>query len=272
MYLTSRNQTIDIYFREVRNNYSTLTREDEINLFARIATGDKKAGEEVFNRMAKMAIAFAKTYTGNADLLQDLIQEANIGILTAIDKYDVNAGYRFSTFARWWMKANITSFMDSMGIVPTLNPRLVQIIKKVKETYFRENGTEITDIELMDKLEEMGEIVTDINDINIISIDSYAGDDEDNTVADFGEFAEATASYNAYEEEIQNEDLSNEIAVRMKGLDSREKLFVRLKFGLDTGVEMEYESIADYWNKRNAKKLTAERVRQIVNEAIKKMK
>ena len=94
MYLTFRNRNIDIYFKEIHTN-GGLTREDEITLFTRIAKGDKSAEVEVFNKMSKFAVAVAKTYTGEPELLEDLIQEANMGVLTAISKYDVALGYRF---------------------------------------------------------------------------------------------------------------------------------------------------------------------------------
>ena len=106
MNFTNRNRNIDIYFSEIRNNQS-MTREDEIILFTRVAKGDRSAVTDIFNRMSKLAVAVAKTYTDNPDLLEDLIQEANSGILYAIDKYDPALGYRFSSYARWWMKAYI---------------------------------------------------------------------------------------------------------------------------------------------------------------------
>ena len=87
MYLTFTNKNIDIYFKEIKSN-ENLTREDEITLFTRIAKGDKSAEVEVFNKMSKLAVAIAKTYTGSPELLEDLIQEAHLGVTTATNKYD----------------------------------------------------------------------------------------------------------------------------------------------------------------------------------------
>lgn len=234
MYLTIRNQNINIYFNEVNANYSTLTREEEVELFNRVAAGDKKAESIIFNKMAKMAIAFAKLYTGDPELLEDLIQEANIGILDAIQKYDINSGHRFSTYAQFWMKANITKFLNENGLV-----------------------------RCSDQEER--------NNISYQSIDEYTDDDEDTTFGECGVFADRTAVTNDYIAQEENEALSEEISKRMSRLDSREKLLVRMKFGFHTGYEMEYPDIAKAWNETNSKKLTAERVRQIITSALKKM-
>jgi len=274
MYLTFTNHNIEIYFKEIKKN-DNLTREDEITLFGRIARGDKQAETIVFNKMAKMAVAIAKTYTGSPELLEDLIQEANMGILTAIKKYDPSMGYRFSSYARWWMKANINVFLNNLGIVHPCASRTLDLAKKIREQFYKENHRDITEIELMEKLEDMGEIVTDVTsilDISISSIDDVV-DDDDNTASDYGAFATATASHNEYEDEIENDDLSYEITKRLSKLSEREQMFIRMKFGFITGIEMDDYSISQKWNKMHPEKtLTQERVRQIIKEALIKMK
>ena len=152
MYLTFTNKNIDIYFKEIKSN-ENLTREDEITLFTRIAKGDKSAEVEVFNKMSKLAVAIAKTYTGTPELLEDLIQEANMGVLTAIKKYDVALGYRFSSYARWWMKSYITTFLNNMGMVHPSNTQVLDKAKKIREAFFKKNHREISECELLDRLE-----------------------------------------------------------------------------------------------------------------------
>lgn len=296
MYLTFTNKNIDIYFKEIKSN-ENLTREDEITLFTRIAKGDKSAEVEVFNKMSKLAVAIAKTYTGTPELLEDLIQEANMGVLTAIKKYDVALGYRFSSYARWWMKSYITTFLNNMGMVHPSNTQVLDKAKKIREAFFKKNHREISECELLDRLEEMGVLVSDVNAITTVlvtSIDQRIDEDEDTVAGECGEFAERTSCRNEYESEIENQELSRQIEVLMSRLTTREQTLVRMRFGFTTGSEMDFDSIAMRWNegkskyllyengnivlnnngkpKGNPEYLTTERVRQIVVAAVKKMK
>lgn len=296
MYLTFTNKNIDIYFKEIKSN-ENLTREDEITLFTRIAKGDKSAEVEVFNKMSKLAVAIAKTYTGTPELLEDLIQEANMGVLTAIKKYDVALGYRFSSYARWWMKSYITTFLNNMGMVHPSNTQVLDKAKKIREAFFKKNHREISECELLDRLEEMGVLVSDVNAITTVlvtSIDQRVDEDEDTVAGEYGEFAERTSCRNDYESEIENQELSRQIEVLMSRLTTREQTLVRMRFGFTTGSEMDFDSIAMRWNegkskylldengnivlnnngkpKGNPEYLTTERVRQIVVAAVKKMK
>ena len=296
MYLTFTNKNIDIYFKEIKSN-ENLTREDEITLFTRIAKGDKSAEVEVFNKMSKLAVAIAKTYTGTPELLEDLIQEANMGVLTAIKKYDVALGYRFSSYARWWIKSYITTFLNNMGMVHPSNTQVIDKAKKIREVFFKKNHREISECELLDRLEEMGVLVSDVNAITTVlvsSIDQKIDEDEDTVASECGEFAERTSCRNEYESEIENQELSRQIEVLMSRLTAREQTLVRMRFGFTTGSEMDFDSIAMRWNegkskylldengnivlnnngkpKGNPEYLTTERVRQIVVAAVKKMK
>ena len=296
MYLTFTNKNIDIYFKEIKSN-ENLTREDEITLFTRIAKGDKSAEVEVFNKMSKLAVAVAKTYTGEPELLEDLIQEANMGVLTAISKYDVALGYRFSSYARWWMKSYINTFLNNMGVVHPSNTQVLDQAKKIREAFLKKNHREISEYELLDRLEKMGVMVNDVTAITtalVTSIDQNIDEDEDMVAGEYGEFVERTSSRNDYESEIENQDLSNRVEVLMSRLTAREQTLVRMRFGFTTGREMDFESIAERWNdgkskylldengntvlngngkpKGNPEYLTTERVRQIVVAAVKKMK
>ena len=296
MNYTVLNNNLNLYFKEIRN-FSNLTREDEVALFGRINQGDKYAETELFNKVAKLAVAVAKTYTGKPELLEDIIQVANMGILTAIRKYDVALGYRFSSYAYWWMKAYINTFLNNMEMVHPSNTQVLDKAKKIKEVFFKKNHREISECELLDKLEEMGIMVSDVDSITTVlvtSIDQNINEDEDTVAGEYGEFAERTSSRNDYESEIENQALSNKIEILLSRLTSREQTLVRMRFGFTTGREMDFESIADRWNdgkskylldengntvinnngkpKGNPEYLTTERVRQIVTAAIKKMK
>ena len=247
--------------------------------------------------MSKLAVAVAKTYTGEPELLEDLIQEANMGVLTAISKYDVALGYRFSSYARWWMKSYINTFLNNMGMVHPSNTQVLDQAKKIRESFYKKNHREISEYELLDRLEEMGIVVNDVSTITTIlvtSIDQKIDEDEDTVAGEYGEFAERTSSGNDYESEIENQELSRKIEVLMSRLTAREQTLVKMRFGFTTGSEMDFESIADRWNdgkskylldengntvlnnngrpKGNPEYLTTERVRQIVVASVKKMK
>jgi RNA polymerase sigma factor (sigma-70 family) len=276
MNYTNLNQNLTIYFREIRNNKS-LTKEDETVLFARIAAGSEAAKTEVFNKMAKLAVAIAKTYTSKTELLEDLIQEANVGTWTAIDKFDPSKGYRFSSYARWWMKSTISRFLDELGLVHPSNPSLIDKARRIREEFYTKNQREITEYELMDALEEMGEVVTDLSAIIAVThihIDRPVDSDQEVTAAEVGEFAARTSSVNDFEEESEAESLNEEIERRMRRLTPRERILVKMRFGYTTGYEMDFKSIAEEWNKtrEESERLTQERVRQLVQGAIKKMK
>lgn len=276
MNYTERNNNINIYFKEI-SKFNSMSREDEITLFARIAKGDKSAETEIFNKMSKLAVNIAKTYTGKADLLGDLIQEANYGVLKAIYKYDVNMGYRFSSFARWWMKAYIAEFMRDLGMVHPSSNQYDAKVKKIREDYFKKNDREISVYELMDALEEMGVIVTDpsvLTEITMSSIDQTVGDSEDFTVGETSDFIDKTASRNAYEDQMDEESLSADLKKLMMKLDDRERQFVMWNFGIGCDYEMDYKSMTEKYNltKDENHKLTVERVRQITVGAIKKMR
>ena len=276
---TNLNQNINIYFKEIRS-FKSLSKTDEEILFARIELGDKKAETEVFNRLAKLAVAVAKTYTCRPELLSDLIQEANLGVLTAIHKFDINKGYRFSSYARWWMKARISKYLNEMNVVrPGTNSRILWLAKKIAEQFYMENCREISDIELLDELESRGEVVTDLNailSIKAVRIDVPINEQSDAAQVDLGIFSTRTASRNEFEEDEENESRSSDITRRMSRLDSREQEIVRLKFGFITGYEIETnKDLTKEWNDRHPEQktpLTEERVRQILVGALKKMK
>ena len=276
---TNLNQNINIYFKEIRS-FKSLSKRDEEILFSRIELGDKKAETEVFNRLAKLAVAVAKTYTCRPELLSDLIQEANLGVLTAIHKFDINKGYRFSSYARWWMKARISKYLNEMSVVrPGTNSRILWLAKKIAEQFYMENCREISDIELLDELESRGEVVTDLNailSIKAVRIDVPINEQSDTAQVDLGIFSTRTASRNEFEEDEENESLSSDIARRLSRLDSREQEIVRLKFGFITGYEIETnKDLTKEWNDRHPEQktpLTEERVRQILVGALKKMK
>ena len=298
MNYTNRTECINIYFKEIKS-FKSMTREDEITLFARIAAGDTRVETEIFNRMAKLAVATAKTYTCDPILLEDLIQEANHGVLTAIRKYDPALGFRFSSYAIWWMKAYISTFLNEMNIVhPTCNSKIIWKAKKIAEEFYMNHQRDITEVELLEALEEMGEVVTDVTvlvSIKSVRIDNPINDDDRKSQMELEVFTNRTKTFNEYEDQAEDDDLASLIKSRLNRLNPRERELILLKFGFTTGYEFEsYDALTKEWNKgktqylydengdvilndkgdpkKNPEYLTQERVRQIVIAALKKMK
>lgn len=268
MNYTVLNNNLNLYFKEIRN-FSSLTREDEVALFGRIAKGDKYAETELFNKVAKLAVAVAKTYTGKSELLEDIIQEANMGVLAAIRKFDLNMGFRFSSYARWWMKCYISTFLKDLGIVHPSSNALINLANSIRDKFYQENHREISEYELMDLLEEQGQVVTDVTAItNIVSvsIDQPVGDEDEMFKSECGEFADRTASVNGYVSDMEGESLSSGVEKLLERLTDKERKYVRMNFGIGQDYEMTYKQIAE------AEGCTQERVRQIIVGALKKMK
>ena len=275
---TNLNQNINIYFKEIKS-FKSLTREEEIVLFARIAQGDHLAETEVFNKMAKLAVAVAKTYTCRPELLEDLIQEANMGVLTAIKKYDPAMGYRFSSYARWWMKACISKYLNEMNIVhPTCNSKLICLAKTIAERFYQEHHREILDVELLEELESRGEVVADVTtliSVRTVRIDTPIDEQSEHAKMELEVFNGKTSSDNDFMGESENEALNSMISARLALLTEREQEIILLKFGFTTGYELESnKALMEEWNKRHPelKPLTEERIRQLVVSALKKMR
>lgn len=274
MRYTILTDNINIYFREIRKNVF-LNKEEEVALFKRIAVGDQTAKTKVFNSLAKMAVFIAKTYTNDPDLLQDLIQEANLGILIAIDKYDPSRGLRFSSYARWWMKAQIMNAINSLDVVHPNNMDLTYKARKIREKFFKEYHRDITEYELMDALEEMGEVVTDLSAIVSVVMERVDLPNEDgNTLLESGSVAMSTCHTNDFLVQEEDESLSEDIARMLARLTPRERTIVKMKFGIGYDYEMDYKTIAEKYNQGRPEKeqLCVERVRQICVNALKKMK
>ena len=273
MRYTVLTDNINIYFQEIRK-HSPLTKDDEEILFARIARGDERAVNEVFNRMAKMAVMVAKTYTNDPDFLQDLIQEANYGIIVAIRKFNPDLGFRFSTYARWWMKSKIEMCINEKDAVHSSNMTLTYKARKVREEFFKKYRRDITEYELMDELEQMGEVVTDLSAIVNVKMERMdVPTDDGDTMLDSGDVAMGTSNTNAFVDQMEEESLSDKITCLLARLTPREQTIVKMHFGIGYDYEMDYKTIAEKYNKINPDKpLTTERIRQICVGALKKMK
>lgn len=276
---TYRTAITDTYIYEV-NKMKPLTKEEEVILVRKAQAGDKKAEEKLFKSLAMMVISLVKEFAGNfslnKDLFADLINEGNIGLLKAIEKFDVTKGFRLSTYARGWVKAQVNDFLDNAGLVKTNTEHIATRIRRIRERYLMEHGYEISKEELIDILKEQGLEVTKntVTEQPVIkSIDQVVGDDDD-CYGDSDEFSGVSATYNEGEKKMENEDMMTTINSLLGRLTERERMFVKMKFGIGYDYPIEYDGIADRYNKTqdNSHKITSERVRQIVTAAIAKMR
>ena len=198
-----------------------------------------------------------------------------MGILIAIDKYDVSKGYRFSSYARWWMKAQIMNFINDRNVIHPTTMDLTYKARRIREQFFKTHQREITEYELMDALEEMGEVVTDLSAIvNVVMERVDLPDEDGNTPLDSGEIAMNTSHTNNFLYQEAEESLSDNIARMLNRLTPRERTIVKMKFGIGYDYEMDYKTISEKYNQGRPEneQLGAERVRQICVNALKKMK
>lgn len=268
---TPRTQCLDIYLSEIKRNKS-LDRTTETELFSRVRMGDKKAETEIFNRVSRFAVAMAKTYTGKPDLLQDLIQEAGIGILTAIHKFEPGGPMSFVSYARYWMRLMICNFLGDVEIIHTKNATLERKVKAVRREFYQEYGRDPQEWEVMDILESKGVVVKDISAIQELCQIELEFTDEDGDRTESTVVSAATCQRNEYEDEMEKESIDYEVRKKLMKLTDRERKMVMMKFGLGGYPEMDYDAIAQRMTDETGKEMGSERARQIVTGAIKKMK
>jgi RNA polymerase nonessential primary-like sigma factor len=271
-----------------------LTAEDEVELAKRIEAGlyaqhlldtRKRLGEKRKNALATVAedgraarshlleanlrlvVSLAKRYTGRGMPLLDLIQEGNLGLIRAMEKFDYTKGFKFSTYATWWIRQAITRGMADQSRTIRLPVHLVEQVNKlarIKREMHQTLGREATDEELA---EESGIPVEKINDLlehsrDPVSLDMPVGADEEAPLGDFIEDSEAMSAENTVIAELLHTDIRHVLAT----LDEREKQVIQLRFGLDDGQPRTLDQIGKLFG------LSRERVRQIEREVMIKLR
>ena len=257
--------TTKIYLKEI-SKYPLLSKEEEQSLAAKAAEGDKEAKEKLVKHNLRLVVSIAKKYIGKGLSFQDLIQEGNLGLMIAIDKFDPSKGFKLSTYATYWIKQFIMNgLMNNRNIrVPINIIVLINRIKKINQESWKEFNRELTIKELTEKLNASEKQIKIANDWikDTTSIDVVVGEDEDTTVGSFIEDNDAETAFN----ETENQELSDAIKSILDTLTEREKTIIKRRFGIGQERPETLEEIGLSINR------TKERVRQIESIALKKMR
>jgi len=249
--------------------YELYTPEQEQEVFARLKNGEAGVRDEIILRNLKLVVAIAKKYQGWSELnLVDLIQEGTFGLMTAVDKFDYTLGYKFSTYAVYWIKQAILQGIFNKSKTIRLPSYIINKINKLKkiEQQFQEKEKRIPTIE--DIAKEAGMDLQEVQDLyeynnTVISLDAPIGDEEDDgTIGDFIEdnkFESPNAAVNKM-------DLKNQILKTLDSLDKREKEVIIKRFGLENDLPETLEEIGQEMH------LSRERIRQIEAKALRKLR
>ncbi|MDR0878883.1 MAG: RNA polymerase sigma factor RpoD/SigA [Treponema sp.] len=257
---------LSMYLREI-NRIPLLSREDEDNAAREAAKGSKAARDKLVNGNLRFVVNVAKKYQGQGLPLQDLISEGNIGLISAVERYDVEKGYHFISYAVWWIRQSILKAIceKSRMIRLPLNRanELVQIEKARK--LVQESHSEEGEIREIGKLLDMDEShVSDLISISrdLVSLDSPIYSDRDSSI--LGDFIE-DEGYRAPDQNAIHNALQDDIESVLDTLNDKEADIIRLRYGLGEQSPMSLKEIGDQFN------LTKERIRQIEKKALKRL-
>ena len=263
------DDSVRLYLREI-GKIPLLTPEEEAELAQRIVKGDKKAKDKMVEANMRLVVSIAKRYGGRGLDFLDLIQEGNTGLLRAVDKFDPDKGFKFSTYATWWVRQAITRAIADQARTIRIPVHMVETINKVLRTtrkLIAELNREPTNEEIAEALDMEPEKIDYVMRIkqDIASLDasiSREGDDEESVLGDFVEDEERDSPEDSAANQILKEQLSEIIAT----LTDREQKIIRLRFGIGGGRPHTLEEVGAEFD------VTRERIRQIEAKALSKLR
>lgn len=263
------DDSVRLYLREI-GKIPLLTAEEELALAKKVVAGDKRAKDKMAEANMRLVVSIAKRYSGRGLDFLDLIQEGNTGLLRAVEKFDPDKGFKFSTYATWWIRQAITRAIADQARTIRIPVHMVETINKLLRTQRRmtqELNREPTIEELAKELELEPEKVKYVIKIkqDITSLDAGVGrdgDEEDSVLGDFIE-DEDTASP---EESAANQLLKEQVVDVLSSLSDREQKILRMRFGLDGGKSHTLEEVGLEFA------VTRERIRQIEAKALTKLR
>ncbi len=260
------NDPVRMYLKEI-GQIKLLTYEEELSLADRINEGDEEAKRTLAEANLRLVVSIAKRYVGRGMLFLDLIQEGNIGLMKAVEKFDVTKGYKFSTYATWWIRQAITRAIADQARTIRVPVHMVETINKLARLQRQltlELNREPTEEELSEKMKVPIEKIRDIYKISQepVSLETPIGEEADSHL---GDFIKDERNVNP-EEYATNELLKDEISGVLLTLTEREEKVIRLRFGLEDGKTRTLEEVGQLFG------VTRERIRQIEAKALRKLR
>ncbi len=263
---TSLDDPVKVYLREI-GRVPLLSTDEEIKLAEKISDGDEYAKQRLTEANLRLVVSIAKKYVGRGMHFLDLIQEGNVGLIKAVDKFDYTKGFKFSTYATWWIRQAITRAIADQARTIRIPVHMVETInrlKKIQSQLLHENGYEPSEELIAEKMNLPVERVREIMRVaqEPVSMETPIGPEEDSRLMDFIRDEDALAPDEAALKAITNEDIDSVL----RTLTSREEAVIRLRFGLQDGRCHTLEEVGSEFN------VTRERIRQIEAKALRKLR
>ena len=257
---------VRMYLKEI-GKVPLLTAEEEIDLAQRMEQGDEEAKKRLAEANLRLVVSIAKRYVGRGMLFLDLIQEGNLGLIKAVEKFDYRKGYKFSTYATWWIRQAITRAIADQARTIRIPVHMVETINKeirVSRQLLQELGREPTPEEIAEEMNISVDRVREILKISQepVSLETPIGEEEDSHLGDFIQDDNVPAPADAAANTMLKEQLEEVLGT----LTEREQKVLRLRFGLDDGRARTLEEVGKEFN------VTRERIRQIEAKALRKLR
>ena len=257
---------VRMYLKDI-GKIPLLTPERETYLAEQIATGNKAAKDELIEANLRLVVSIAKRHVGKGMYFLDLIQEGNLGLIKAVEKFDYSKGYKFSTYATWWIRQAITRAIADQARTIRIPVHMVETIHKVSRTarqLLQDLGREPTTDEIAERLSFTPEKVREIMKIaqDPVSLETPIGEEEDSHLGDFVEDTDSPAPSDSASYALLREQIANVLNT----LTPREKQVIKMRYGLEDGRQRTLEEVGKQFN------ITRERIRQIEAKALRKLR
>ena len=257
---------VRMYLKEI-GRVELLTVEQEQELCKLISEGDENARQRMIEANLRLVVAVAKRYAGRGMMLLDLVQEGNMGLLKAVEKFDYTKGYKFSTYATWWIRQSITRAIADQARTIRIPVHMVEMINRVHRAQLllvQQLGREATSEEVAEYLHTSVQKVDEIRKLSQdpVSLETPVGEEDDSHLGDFIQDADAAEPMEAATGNLLREQLEKAMAT----LTPREEMVLRMRFGFEDGKTHTLEEVGKAFN------VTRERVRQIESKALRRLR